>query len=173
VQSIEDDIGPTRMADDFRSVISALWAKLELGEPTFGPSAAVTLVVDGLDVTLSESPDGRHVIVSGIAGQLSPDPRARGEQVRQLLRANLGFLQGNRAGVSLDSTDDAAPVRVQAVSPCAVGRLEELTGLIEDVLYRLEIHSGDLVRGRTASARPPIGHPAFTSLSHEDFIFRP
>ncbi len=61
------------MAQDFKSVTTELWAKLKLGPPAFGPTHTLTLSIDGFDVVLSESADGRNVIVSGLAGRLAAD----------------------------------------------------------------------------------------------------
>jgi hypothetical protein len=161
------------MADTFRTLITELWAKLKLGSPRFDASSTVTLAVDGVDLTLGEAPDGRHLVVSGVAGRLAADPNTRADQVRRLLKANLGFLQSNRAGLFVESTDDTATVRIQAVYPYAAGRIEQLIGLIEDVLHRLEIHSGDLANQPSAAAKQQASHRAFTPVSHEEFIFRP
>jgi Tir chaperone protein (CesT) family len=162
------------MADDFRSIMTQLWASLGLRAPSFGPEASIVLNIDGIDVTLSESADGRHVVVASTVGRLSADPQRRSEQVRQLLKANLGFLQSNAACLSLASTEAAAPVRVEAIYPYRAARLGQLTGLIEDVLHRVEVHAMDLAAGPVAAtARPQTSHPAFTAVSQEDFIFRP
>jgi Tir chaperone protein (CesT) family len=161
------------MVDTFKTLISELWAKLKLGSPRFDASSTVMLTVDGLHLTLDEAPDGRHLIVSGAAGRLAADPTTRSDQVRRLLKANLGFLQSNRAGLFLESTDDTATVRIQAVYPYAAGRIDQLTALIEDVLHRLEIHSGDLANQSAAATKQQVGHRAFTPVSHEEFIFRP
>ena len=68
----------------------------------------ITLTVDGLDVWLAESADGRNIIVTGVAGRLSPDLYRREQQVRALLKANLGMLQSSKAGLRLESADETA-----------------------------------------------------------------
>jgi hypothetical protein len=162
------------MADDFRTLMTQLWASLGLRAPAFAAEASIVLNIDGIDVTLSESADGRHVVVAATVGRLSADPQRRSEQVRQLLKANLGFLQSNAACLSLASTDAAAPVRVEAIYSYRAARLDQLTGLIEDLLHRVEVHAMDLAEAPVAAtARPQTSHPAFTAVSQEDFIFRP
>jgi hypothetical protein len=161
------------MADDFRAIVSQLWAALGLRTPSFGSDASVVLNIDGIDVLLKESADGRHVIVSGSPGRLSQDPQRRGEQVRQLLTANLGFLQSNQSCVSLGSSEDAAPVRVEAVYAYREGRPDLLKPLIEEVLHRVEIHAPDLAADRAAPARAQPSQRAFTAVSQDDFIIRP
>jgi len=74
------------MAQDFKSVMSELWAKLKLGAPEFGPTYALTLSIDGFDIGLNESADGRNVVVTGVIGRLAPDAYRREEQVRKLLK---------------------------------------------------------------------------------------
>lgn len=161
------------MADDFRSVVTQLWASLGLRAPSFGQDASIVLDIDGISVALNESADGRHLVVSGTPGRLSADSLQRDEQVRLLLRANLGFLQGNAACVSLASADAAAPVRVEAVYAYRTAQIKQLRNLIEDVLHRIEIHAADLAAASAATAQHQAGHPAFTSVSQDDFIFRP
>src|SRR5262245_46398856 len=105
------------MAQDFQSVVSELWAKLKLGAPAFGDTHSITLTVDGLDVWLNESADGRSIVVTGIAGRLSPDVYRREQQVRTLLKTNLGMVQSSKAGLRLESADETATVRVEAAYP--------------------------------------------------------
>src|SRR5262245_52817044 len=99
------------MAEEFRRVITDLWAKLNLARPVFGETETVTLTIDRFELTLRESDDGRHLLIAGTAGRLAADPRLRGEQVRRLLKANLGMLQRNPAGLWVDDSPDAAFVR--------------------------------------------------------------
>jgi hypothetical protein len=157
------------MAQDFQSVMSQLWGRLKLGAPAFGPSHSLTLSIDGLDVRLDESADGRHVIVSGVAGKLAPDAFRREQQVRNLLKTNLGMLQSSKAGLSLESSDERATVRIEAAYPYAANQIELLTRLIEDVLYRLELHTAELTAERE---RRQAGAPVM-SATEETFIFRP
>jgi hypothetical protein len=158
------------MAQDFHTLVTALWAKLKLGTPAFGPTPAISLAIDGVEVTLSESADGRHLVVSGLAGRLSRDRHYREQQVRKLLKANLGMLQSSRAGLSLEAGADAAAVRVIAVYPYAADHLDGLMRCIEDVLYRIEFHSGDLVEaGRT----PTLTNPTNAPSPQDAFIIRP
>ena len=159
------------MAQDFKSVMSELWAKLKLGAPDFGPTNALTLSIDGFDIGLNESADGRNVVVTGAIGRLASDAYRREEQVRKLLKSNLGMLQSSGACLSLETTDDTSTVRVQAIYPYAANRLDLLTRGIEEVLFRLEMHAGDLAvaRGRGPATR----EPAVAAASLETFIIRP
>lgn len=161
------------MADDFRGVISQLWAKLGLRPPSFAANAQVTLEVDGISLTLSESADGGHLIVAGTVGKLSADPQRRSEQVHQLLRANLGFLQSNASCLLLGSSDEVAQVRVEAAYAYRSGSIQQLKSLIEDVIHRVEIHTVDLSDDGASARRPQTSHGGFTAVSQEDFIFRP
>jgi hypothetical protein len=158
------------MAQDFRSVMSELWTKLKLGAPDFGPTHALTLSIDGFDIGLNESADGRNVVVSGVIGRLAADAYRREEQVRKLLKSNLGMLQSSGAGLSLETTDETATVRVQAIYPYAANRLDLLTRGIEEVLFRLEMHAGDLT---VARGRGPARESAVAPASLETFIIRP
>jgi len=158
------------MADDFNSVISALWARLRLGAPTLDDSRSVTMSVDNFDVMLSESPDGQGLVLWAIAGRLAPDFHRRDEQVRTLLKTNLGMLQSNGAGLRLESSGETATVRVEAAYPYAAKNLDRLVSLIEDVLYRAEFHAPDLAA--TAAPRPAL-RAVQNDLSPETFIFRP
>lgn len=161
------------MADDFRSVVTQLWTSLGMRAPSFGADASIILNIDGIDLTLRESPDGRHLLISGTAGRLSADPMRASEQVRQLLKTSLGLLQSNPACLSLASTDAAAPVQIEAAYAFRTGRIASLKALIEDVLHRIELQAPDLASGSSATAGPQTSHRAFTAVSQEDFIFRP
>jgi hypothetical protein len=108
--------------------------------------------------------------VTGVAGRLSPDLYRREQQVRSLLKTNLGMLQSSKAGVSLESSDETAVVRVEAAYPYAANRIDQLTRLIEEVLFRLEFHAAELATDR--SQRPANG-PTLVSPAQETFIFRP
>jgi hypothetical protein len=155
------------MADDFRKVISDLFTKLNLGKPSFGDREAIVLTIDRREITLRESDDGRHLVVSGKAGRLSSDPRLRGEQIRRLLKVNLGMLQTSQSGVALVSTEEEAFVEVQAVYPYAMGRIDQLMSQIETVLDRLERHASEL-SGSAAPSRPKV----VETVPDDAFIFR-
>ena len=154
----------------FEAVIARLWLSLGLGAAGVRPGEPVRLLVDGLGLALSESPDGRHVVVSGAAGRLSADPWRQSEQVRRLMRDNLGLLLTNRAGLRLVDDGGGAPlVEALAVGPCRTDRIDLLTRLVEDVLQRLEWHgpalSGEPARGEGRRPAP--------SLREDSLIFRP
>ena len=158
------------MAQDFRTLITELWAKLKLGAPRFGDTETIALSIDGLEVILSESADGRHLLVSGLAGRPARDQHAAEEEVRRLLRTSLGLVQGNRAGLRLDTSGEMPAFRVEGAYPYAANRLDDLTKLIEDVLFRLELHAGELAVSRPGRQ---TGRPAFTQLSQDNIILNP
>lgn len=159
------------MADEFHAVITELWTKLKLGVPVFGQGQAVTMTVDGVDVSLAESADGNHVVVSGIAGRLPAQAYQREEQVRRLLRTNLGLLQSNCSGLLLEGSEDTAAVRVQAVYAYTQRRIDTLIQCIEDVLDRLEMHAGDL--GGAAAHASSAAVRAVDPAPLDTLIFRP
>lgn len=158
------------MAEDFEAAITALWGRLKLGTPAFGPNKTALLAVDGINLQLNESADGRHIVISGMAGRLAPNPHRSEAQVRALLKANLGLLKSNRAGLSVDSSDAASPVRVTSTYAYALKRPELLDRLIEDVLYRVELHAGELTIETTRQA---AGSKPTPQVSHETLIIRP
>ncbi len=98
----------------FETTVTALWARLGMPAPSFGTGDAVTLMVDGSAIALAESRDGEAFSSSASPGRLAADPFRQGEQVSRLLRANLGFLVGNRAGVCLLGDGPEAVVQVEA-----------------------------------------------------------
>jgi hypothetical protein len=138
------------MADAFPAVVAALWASLGLAMPR----GEAVLRVDGRAITLAPSLDERRVVVRGVAGRLDADEERRGEQLRRLLRENLGLLLSNRAGLRIGAEGDALAVTVEAAGPMRVDAVEDLRALIEDVIFLLELHGPTLrasgARGREA-----------------------
>jgi hypothetical protein len=154
----------------FDETIRKLWARLNLAQPAFAADDSIILQVDGLAIVFRESADGRHVVVEGTAGVLAGDPHGAAEQVQRLLKANLGFMLDNEAGLYLHQVPGGTEVRAQALHAYVPGDLEALTKRVEDVIQLLEYHGAELTG---AAGRPrPAARPR-DDLSYETFIIRP
>jgi hypothetical protein len=142
----------------FETAVVALWARLGMPAPSFDAADAVTLTVDGTAIALAESRDSEGILVSASPGRLAADPFRQGEQVSRLLRANLGFLVGNRAGVCLIGDGPEAVVRVEAdwryEGGTAASSAENLAKRVEDVLQLVEFHQPELTVRPTARPAP-------------------
>ena len=145
------------MEEEFRHVVANLWTSLGLSWPKFGPEGVTTLTVDGLDITLALSEDGRYIAISSRAGELSANPALMDEQVAHLLRSNLRILASNRACCHLDDKSSPTPVvMVQALAPCRsafVDRLVEMIGDVADL-------AGECARELGGHAAPQAGRGA-------------
>lgn len=145
------------MSTEFNAVIEALWSSLGLSKPEFTSAGSAFLAVDGLDIELSEADDGRHIVVSVTAGQLSRNPVTQAEQVRSLLASALGNLAVNRACVCLDQSINPPGVVVRAIAPCDSARLDQLATVVGDVSNLVEAHERELFgHSRPAGPRPPL-----------------
>lgn len=154
----------------FETTVTALWARLGMPAPSFGTEDAVTLMVDGSAIALAESRDGEGILVSASPGRLAADPFRQGEQVSRLLRANLGFLVGNRAGVCLLGDGPEAVVRVEADWRYEGGTAESLSRRVEDVLQLVEFHQPELAVRPTARSATALSGAA--DDVHGEFIIR-
>lgn len=89
------------MAADFRSTVAELWAVLKLAPPKFAAEPEITLTISGMDLKLTNTPDERHLLLTGVAGQLAPELRTSSEQVRVLLQKSLAQLLVSSACLSI------------------------------------------------------------------------
>lgn len=159
------------MGEAFEATVRGLFARLDLPPPSFAAGGRVVLRVDASEVELFESPDGRNILIEGVAGALPADPFAEGERLRAALRTNLGFLVGNRAGVFLGTgAGGAAELRVQAAYAYALRDTETLMKRIDDVLQLLEYHAADFA---PRAAPAPRSARRDGDFGEDFFIIRP
>ncbi len=85
------------MGMSFEKMIAVLWRSLGLPAPKYDADGSAVLVVDGLTIALSPSPDDSVILVSGKVGPLAENPLAREQQVSSILKANLVSLPVNGA----------------------------------------------------------------------------
>jgi len=131
------------MSDDFRKVIEKLWLALHLRTPSF--TGRTVLTVEGLDLELSAAADGQHMVVTGIAGRLSPHPGRCAVQVDRILHLSLQHLACNAACVGLDENDDGVPtVVVRGITPCDCREMDRLAQTISDVASLTETSRREL-----------------------------
>ena len=165
----------SQMEEEFRHVVANLWTSLGLSWPKFGPEGVTTLTVDGRDITLALTEDGRHIAISSNAGELSVNPGLMDQQVALLLRSNLRTLASNRACCHLDDNSSPTPVvMVQALAPCSSAFVDRLIETISDVAHL----AGECARELGGHAAPPPRRRPSAGLSLEDLagelvIFRP
>jgi hypothetical protein len=160
------------MSVEFKTMAEKLWASLALPPPVFRADDEIVLNIDGTNIKLAESPDGRHMLVSGTAGQLSADPSRRADQVRTILYTNLGALTSNRACAALDPKGvAAAEVIVQAVHPYDHAAVDQLMVAVQDVVAFVEGIANVLKdqHGRSMGR----AHAAHESAHQDALVFRP
>ena len=158
------------MRQDASAWIDDLWRRLGLGSRS--GEAVDVIDVDGLSVRLSASDSGRAVVVEADGGFLPQDPPQRAGAVKRLLAVNLALLTGNLAGVWLaDAGAGRTVVRVTGAWPLGAGGLDGLIAVIDDVVYRAEMHRRELAAPGNA------GRPRAVAAPVEDFdprfIIRP
>ncbi len=161
------------MREGFETVVAALWASLGLGVPRLDGQEddreharpRAVLRVDGRTVALTPSPDGRNLHLIAAVGTLAADPYRREEQLRRLLRDNLGMILVNRAALRLVGEG----VEAVAVGPLRASEVPLLRELIEDALHLAEVHAVTLVP--EAGRRRPVAGPARRD-DDESLIFR-
>jgi Tir chaperone protein (CesT) family len=160
------------MSEIFRRSIGELWAALGLPPPQFDDGARVELVIDEISLILQDSDDGEHLVVSGVAGQLSRQRRREAEQIEALLRSNLGHLALARPCLRLrPGAAGSHDVEVVARHPYRARSTAALKTLIEDVLARLELHAGLLLEDGPMIAETRARN---LEMSQSDtMIFRP
>jgi hypothetical protein len=160
------------MSTEFKAIVGKLWASLGLASPAFKADDEIFLNIDGVEIKLSESPDGRHVLVAGTAGRLSEDPTRRADQVRTLLYSNLAALTSNRSCVGLHPKDAAVPnVIVQGIYPYDINQVDRLMAVVQDVLSYLEALGAVVKDDRKA---PPVKAPTANDPAFGDaLVFRP
>jgi len=158
------------MSANFETTIRRLWSGLRLPAPTFRDKPEVTLSIDGTDLKLAETADGRGLAVSGRLGRLSADPGERDGQTRRLLQIGLGLMASNCSWVGPDPDDPAgAAILAEARFDYADGRGDRLIGVIENVIQAVEILSPEL----SARTRREPDHRGGTGGLEEAMIFRP
>lgn len=141
------------MRQDADAWIAELWARLRLGARSGEP--VDVLDVDGLSVRIAGSDSGRAVVVEADGGFLPQDPPQRAAAVRRLLALSLALMTGNVAGVSLaDAGADRTVVRVTGIWPLGAGGLDGLVAVIDDVVWRAEMHRRELAPSGGARPRP-------------------
>ncbi len=156
---------------DFRSVVTALWARLGIGEPRFNEPGRVQLRIDGISLDLTDSGRGL-LVVEGGAGVFAGDPVARARQTRRVLETNLGFVPSGDAGTYLKTRPNGEKsLTGRAVYDYRRTNLDYLVKIIEDVLRVAEYYGSEfksvtsVVTQRSAQALPdPLG---------AEVIFRP
>ncbi|MEJ1160518.1 type III secretion system chaperone [Prosthecomicrobium sp. N25] len=157
------------MSRAFEQSVSALWRSLDLPAPDLGRGPRVVLSIDGVEVSLEETPDGAGIWVSARIGRLSEDTGLRARQVSRLLRLGLGLVVGNRGCVVLDP-QTRSTVTVEAAVPYGAATPPRLQETVQDVVYQAEILGAELRPGAAAPARPA---PVSSERIGEDLIFRP
>lgn len=160
------------MSEDFRKLVTDLWSSLGLKAPTFRSTNQMVLNIDGMDVGLSESPDGRHMLVTGNAGRLSADPTRRIGQVQRILELNLAAMTSHRACVSAEPKGaDTPAILIQGI--CSYeSNVGDLTGIVQEVLSLVEAYAPDL-RDERGPAGARARGPAKPQPVDEAVIFRP
>jgi hypothetical protein len=139
--------------------------------PEFDHGSRVELEIDDVTIVLRDSDDGEHLLVSGIAGQLSRTRRRETDQIEALLRSNLGHLALARPCVRLrPASGGTHEVEVAALYPYRARNVAALKALISDVVARIERH-GELLADGPLGARP--GARSLEMSQSETMIFRP
>ncbi len=158
------------MSDAFRRTIRELWTALRLPPPQFDNGSLVELEIDAVTITLRDSDDGEHLLVSGLAGHLSRSRRREADQIETLLRSNLGHLALERPCVRLRSARGTHAVEVAALHPYRARSTAALEALIEDVVARIELH-GELLDAESVSSTAAAR--TLELSQSETMIFRP
>lgn len=156
--------------DSFQSVIAALWARLDLGQPRLVEPGRVQLRIGAVAVDLLD--EGQTMLViEGSAGNLPSAPAERDEEIRRILRTNLGFLLNGDAGVYTKRLPgDRIAVMVRSTCRYASHSTERLVQQIEDVVNVLEHYTAGLKQ----YAPPPRQHKRRASRDTEAaVIFKP
>jgi hypothetical protein len=156
------------MTGTFTSTITHLWSILDLGAPKFQPTGEIILSVGGVDITLKDTPDERHLLLTGVAGRLADDQRAAAQQVRALLRKGLGYLTSSRSCISLREEGGVnLTVVVQAIYPLD-DHIDTLVEIIHEVLLVLEFARAELTAISPSRYQAPLQKTA-----SETIIFMP
>lgn len=156
---------------DFRSVVTALWARLGIGEPRFNEPGRVQLRIDGISLDLVDNGRGL-LVVEGSAGSFAADSVARARQTRRVLETNLGFVPSGDAAVYLKTRPNGEKsLTARATYHYRRSNLDYLVKIIEDVLRVAEYYGSEfksvssVTAQRSARALPdPLG---------AEVIFRP
>jgi len=158
------------MAQDFRSSVIGLWARLGLGEPRFNEPGRIQLRIDRTSLDLVDNGRGR-LIVEGVAGTLPMDRAEAARRVRRVLQTNLGFLLGNEAGVYVKDRQGDSVLAVRASYAYGAADPERLKKTIEDTLRVIDYYGAQF-----AAAVPsglPVGGRGVAEETIEAVIFRP
>lgn len=158
------------MAGGFRHAISRLFRSIGLREPSLGERRSTVLNVGGIDIVLSESEDGEHVVVKATVGNLSPLHDVRTRQIELILTSTLGNLAANAACIGLNAADDRPEeVVVCGTVCCDDAGIRRLPNLVADVASTVEMLRPEFVGGKTRKRKPP----AATAHGMEFMIFQP
>ncbi len=156
---------------DFRSVVTALWARLGIGEPRFNEPGRVQLRIDGISLDLTDNGRGL-LVVEGAAGALAGDPVARARQIRRLLETNLGLVPSGEAGVYLRTRPNGEKsVTGRAIYDYRRTNLDYLVRIIEDVLQVVEYYGSDIKSAGAVAAQRSA--PVVSDALGAEVIFRP
>ena len=156
---------------DFRSVVTALWARLGIGEPRFNEPGRVQLRIDGISLDLTDNGRGL-LVVEGSVGAFAVDPVARARQTRRVLDTNLGFVPSGDAGVYLKTRPNGEKsLTSRAIYDYRRTNLDYLVKIIEDVLQVAEYYGSEfksVVSVTTQRSAPAVQDPLGVEV-----IFRP
>jgi hypothetical protein len=156
---------------DFRSVVTALWARLGIGEPRFNEPGRVQLRIDGIGLELTDNGRGL-LVVECSAGAFAADPTVRARQVRRVLETNLGFVPVGDAGLYLKSRPNGDKALTgRAIYDYRRTNLDYLVKIIEDVLQVAEYYGAEFKSAASVTTQrsaQPVPDPLGTEV-----IFRP
>jgi len=145
---------------DFRSAVTALWARLGLGEPRFNEAGRVQLRIDGISLDLVDNGRGL-LVVEGYAGPLAADPILRARQTRRVLQTNLGFVPMGDAGLYLPSRPNGEKsLAARATYAYRRSDLDYLVKIIEDVLQAIEFYRAEFKAVSTVKGQRPAQEPS-------------
>lgn len=156
---------------DFRFVVTALWARLGIGEPRFNEPGRVQLRIDGINLDLTDNGRGL-LVVEGSAGVLAADPVLRARQTRRVLETNLGFLPSGEAGLYLRSRPNGEKsLTGRATYDYRRANLDYFVKIIEDVLRVTEYYGAEFKSAASVTAQRSV--QALPDPLGSAMIFRP
>jgi hypothetical protein len=150
--------------------IARLWKRF--GLETSGAEEIAVLDVDGIVVRLRTSDSEQALLIEADAGMLPMDVVAAARVTNRLLKVNLAMMTSNLAGVSLkDGGNGRSAIVVQGIWSLGDKGLDGLVAVVDDVVYRTELHRRDL-------SDEPAPRPFVIASQGEDdlagrLIFRP
>lgn len=126
------------MANDYRSMVTAMLQRLGLPATALDAEDGLVLGWDDLDIRVTDDPLGRHVVVSAIAGSLAASPERRRELLSAVLDLNLGCIMRYGLGAALDrgnGSDVVVTATIEYHRP-----VDQLIRLVEDVGTVARLH---------------------------------